>query len=40
MALNSNLFPQFSATAIWLRLPLQFVIIAWAFWYTRPPPQQ
>lgn len=36
MALNTELFPQFSPTAIWLRLPLQFVLIAWAFWYTRP----
>ncbi|MEP6924197.1 MAG: DoxX family protein [Pyrinomonadaceae bacterium] len=35
MALNTNLFPQFSPAAIWLRLPLQFVLIAWAFWYTR-----
>ncbi len=36
MAMNANLFPQFSQTVIWLRLPLQFVLIAWAFWYTRP----
>lgn len=36
MALNTDLFPQFSAMAIWLRLPLQFVLILWAFWYTRP----
>ena len=36
MALNAQLFPQFTPTAIWLRLPLQFVLIAWAFWYARP----
>jgi uncharacterized membrane protein len=36
MAMNTNLFPQFSPMGIWLRLPLQFVLIAWAFWYTRP----
>jgi len=36
MAMNTNLFPQFSPAAIWLRLPLQLVLIAWAFWYTRP----
>jgi uncharacterized membrane protein len=22
--------------AVWLRLPLQAVFIAWAYWYTRP----
>lgn len=22
----------------WLRLPLQLVLIAWAYWYTRPVP--
>ncbi len=36
MAMNTELFPQFSPAAIWLRLPVQFVLIAWAFWYTRP----
>ncbi len=40
MAINSDLFPQFSATALWLRLPLQFVLIAWAYWYTRPKASQ
>lgn len=42
MAINADLFPNFSATALWLRLPLQLVLIAWAYWYTRPsrPPSQ
>ena len=35
MAMNTNLFPQFDPNAIWLRLPLQFVLIGWAFWHTR-----
>ncbi len=35
MAMNPQLFPEFSASALYLRLPLQFVIIAWAFWFTR-----
>ena len=35
MALHPETFPEFSATALWLRLPLQAVMIAWAFWYTR-----
>ena len=25
-----------SRAALWLRLPLQGVLIAWAWWYTRP----
>ena len=36
MALNSELFTQFSPSGLWLRLPLQAVVIAWAYWYTRP----
>lgn len=36
MALHPELFPQFSPAALWMRLPLQAVIIAWAYWYTRP----
>lgn len=36
MAVNSDLYPEFSAIALWVRLPLQFVLIAWAHWYTSP----
>ncbi|NCJ07607.1 DoxX family membrane protein [Synechococcales cyanobacterium C] len=36
MALNSELYPDLSALVLWLRLPLQFVLIAWAYWYTSP----
>ena len=36
MALNPELFTQFSPTGLWLRLPLQALVIAWAYWYTRP----
>ena len=36
MALNPELFSQFSPTGLWLRLPLQAVVIAWAYWTTRP----
>ena len=36
MAMHADLYPQYSSTALWLRLPLQAVLIAWAFWYTRP----
>lgn len=35
MATNAELFPEYSLTALYLRLPLQIVLIAWAFWFTR-----
>jgi uncharacterized membrane protein len=34
MALNPELYPEFSQTALWVRLPLQGVLMAWAFLYT------
>ena len=36
MALNPDLFPEFNSTFLLLRLPLQGVLIAWAYWLTRP----
>jgi uncharacterized membrane protein len=33
MAINHELFPEYAATGLWLRLPFQLVFIAWAFWY-------
>ncbi|NJL90169.1 MAG: DoxX family membrane protein [Coleofasciculaceae cyanobacterium SM2_1_6] len=36
MAINPQLFPEFSPMLLWLRLPLQFGLIAWAYWYTLP----
>ena len=36
MAQNTELFSEFSPTALYLRLPLQAVIIALIYWYTRP----
>lgn len=38
MAVHAELYPQYSSTALWARLLLQIVLIAWAFWYTRPGP--
>ena len=35
MAVNAELYPEFSSTALWARLPLQAILIAWAYWYTR-----
>ena len=37
MALRPDLFPEFDRVVLWLRLPLQGVFIAWAFWFTRKP---
>lgn len=36
MALHTELYPYISPLALWLRLPLQGVLIAWAYWFTRP----
>ena len=35
MAINHDLFPDYSPQALWLRLPLQFGLVAWAYCYTR-----
>lgn len=40
MAVNPQLYPDMSPTALWLRLPLQAVLVAWAYWYTRPARQR
>lgn len=36
MALNTTLYPASSPTALWIRLPLQGVLIAIAYWFARP----
>lgn len=35
MALNPHLFPDYPPEGLLLRLPLQAILIAWAYWYTR-----
>lgn len=35
MAVNSELYPNIHPVALWFRLPLQGVFMAWAYWYTR-----
>ena len=37
MALHPDLYPDIPPAALWMRLPLQGVLIAWAFWFTRRP---
>ena len=36
MAMNPELYPEVYPFVLWLRLPLQGVLIAWAWAYTRP----
>jgi uncharacterized membrane protein len=35
MALNPHLYPVLAPIAYWIRLPFQFLFIAWAWWLTR-----
>ncbi|MEY4167277.1 MAG: hypothetical protein RIR52_1101 [Acidobacteriota bacterium] len=35
VAINRHLFPEIPVIFHWIRLPLQFLFIAWAWWYTR-----
>ena len=35
MAMNTDIFPEFNPILLYLRLPLQFVLIACAFWLAR-----
>ena len=37
MALHPELFTQFTPLGLWLRLPLQGIVLAWAWCYTRRP---
>jgi len=36
MAIHPELYPDYTPAVLWARLPLQGVLIAWAFWFTRP----
>src|SRR5215217_5893836 len=36
MAMNPELYPELYPFLLWMRLPLQGVLIAWAWAYTRP----
>lgn len=40
MVVHRELFPEYRALSLWLRLPLQLVLIAWAYWYTFPSPKR
>jgi uncharacterized membrane protein len=35
MAVNWRLYPDLPMIFHWIRLPLQFVLIAWAWWFTK-----
>jgi uncharacterized membrane protein len=36
MATNPELYPDINPVLLWIRLPLQAVMVAWAYWHTRP----
>ncbi len=36
MALNPELYPHLHPILLWIRLPLQVVLVVWAYWCTRP----
>lgn len=36
MAVHTELYPWASPLGLWLRLFLQGILIAWAYWYSRP----
>lgn len=36
MAQHPERFPEINAGLLWARLPLQGVLIAWAYWHTSP----
>lgn len=37
MALHPEEFPDIPSIGLWIRLPIQFLLIAWAIWTTRLP---
>jgi uncharacterized membrane protein len=36
MAINHDVYPEYSAVALWIRLPLQLVLVGWTSWYAIP----
>ena len=34
MLVNSHLYPEVTVLFLWLRFPLQAVLVLWAYWYT------
>jgi uncharacterized membrane protein len=36
MAVNHALYPEYNVATLWVRLPLQIVLIGWAYWHTIP----
>lgn len=40
MALNSDLYPEYNRALLWIRLPIQVVLMVWVYWYTRHDTQE
>lgn len=37
MAMHNELYPEIAPVLLWMRLPLQFLLMAWAYWFTGGP---
>ena len=40
MLVNHELYPEAGVAFLWLRFPLQGVLVLWAWWYTREPKEK
>ena len=40
MAIHPELYPTIPIAALWLRLPLQGLLVLWAYWYTSVEPEK
>jgi len=38
MATHPELYPTFPPLGLWIRLPVQGLLVLWAYWYTRRAP--
>jgi uncharacterized membrane protein len=36
MLVNNHLYPEAPTSVLWLRFPIQALLILWAYWYTKP----
>ena len=40
MVQHAERYPDIPVAALWLRIAIQFVLIAWAAWFTKPAPRR
>lgn len=39
MTMHPELYPDIPVIALWIRIPIQGLLILWAYWYTRSEPR-